>query len=159
MVLVLGGAGQVGSAVALDLLRKDAVVAVPSRSRKSLDQLGNYLRDHGADVTNLVMFQDDVGTKEGALRVLEALQAHEATGGRLDHVVASLGSWSQAGPLLERSLSEFNEQLHNSAGIHFVALSVFLPRIADQEGSSYTILTGKMRYIFRYYDFSLTSTN
>lgn len=82
--------------------------------------------------------------------------------GRVDYVVAAIGSWWQKGPTTKQSLEEWNTTLHNLVGAHFVAgeagttpirnitminlflfsAKTFLPLIADQADSSYTIVTG-----------------
>jgi 3-oxoacyl-[acyl-carrier protein] reductase len=145
VVLVLGGAGVVGSGAVYQLLRGGATVVVPSRSQARLDNLQAWLTHHlpgEKQRGKLVCIHDDAGTKEGLLRVLERIKGIDDADG-VDHVLASLGSWSNAGPLVERSVEEFRREMRDSVETHFVALSTLLPILRDKAGSSYTIITGR----------------
>ena len=146
VVLVLGGAGVVGSGAVYQLLRGGVTVVVPSRSQARLDNLQAWLTHHlpgeKQQRGKLVCIHDDAGTKEGLLRVLERIMGIDDADG-VDPVLASLGSWSNAGPLVERSVEVFRKEMRDSVETHFVALSTLLPILRDKAGSSYTIITGR----------------
>lgn len=147
VVVVFGGAGFVGGAIVLDLLTKGATVAVASRTPESLEKLSQWTSEELTKLGKtgsgkLLTFNRDVSTEASAQAFIEEVKSHEATGGRIDHAVSSLGSWAIDGPILEVSLERFHQQVDNYATSHFIALKALLPIIADQEGSSFTIVTG-----------------
>lgn len=138
VVIVLGGAGTVGGAIALDLASKGAVVAIPSRDQARLDNVATSFA--AKQIPRPLLFCVDVSTQKGAEEFLENVR--KATNGRVDHVVASLGKFECDGPLLAQSLETFEKRVNGNSSPHFIALKVLLPVIEHQEGSTYVIVTG-----------------
>lgn len=66
----------------------------------------------------------------------------EAKFGRVDHLVSSIGAAWFKGPLSQQSTTEFNKVIADLATSHFILGKAFLPWMAKQEGSTYTIITG-----------------
>eukprot|EP01121_Diplochlamys_sp_Union-15-3_P002032 TRINITY_DN1175_c0_g1_i5.p1 TRINITY_DN1175_c0_g1~~TRINITY_DN1175_c0_g1_i5.p1 ORF type:complete len:248 (-),score=53.53 TRINITY_DN1175_c0_g1_i5:32-775(-) len=139
VVLVTGGAGIVGSGIAKHFIYQGATVIVPSRSESRLDKLKSYIK---GKESQLVAVATDIAdpSGKGAEEVLKIIK--EKFGGKIDHVVSSLGSWWEKGVTTKQPYEEFLNALHDFAGSHFVVAKYFLPLVANQEGSSYTIITG-----------------
>jgi NAD(P)-dependent dehydrogenase (short-subunit alcohol dehydrogenase family) len=81
----------------------------------------------------------DIGDTNDAPKIVEKIKAKAD---RVDHIVASLGSLFLNDGFFESTLEEFNKAIHSLAGSHFVAYKNLLPLVRDQEGSSYTFVTG-----------------
>lgn len=148
-VFIPGGCGTVGAGITRSLLQHGARVAVASRAQERLDGL----RD-SVDKTlqsNLILIKEDVSSEDGAKKALETLQKQ----GGLQHVIASMGSWWHGGPLTKQPIEEYDKALHERARSHFICAKVFLPYLANVEGSSYTILTGAALENFVLADISL----
>src|SRR5699024_6749253 len=88
VVLVAGGAGEVGAGIVQAFLDKDATVIVPSRSQEHLDDLHEHLESIGTTTDQLNTLVGDIGQIDGAeLLRDEVLERF----GQVDAVVASLG--------------------------------------------------------------------
>jgi len=136
VVLVGGGAGQVGEGITRGLLERDATVVVPSRSREKLAALRDYVGSDLAD--RLVLIEDHIGTEEGAGRIREQI---EADFGRLDALIASLGGWWQGVPVTKVRIETWRQILDNNLTSHFLAAKTFFPLLEKNRGS-YTLITG-----------------
>lgn len=137
VVLIAGGAGEVGEGLVRGFLRNGATVIVPSRSADKLDQLHRQVDQYGLE--RLVTLVADTGTLAG----VETLRDHIGrVVGQLDAVVASLGGWWQGQPLTEISVDLWHQLIDQGLTAHFVFARTFLPIIADQPGSSYTLING-----------------
>ena len=136
-VLVAGGAGAVGGAIARALLRAGATVAVPSRDGRRLDALRATLPADALDRFEAVV--GNVGTVKGAESIRDDLVARL---GRVDHAVASLGGAWSGPPLAELALGDWRRVLDDHLTAHFVAARTFLPVVAARPGGSYTFLVG-----------------
>jgi NAD(P)-dependent dehydrogenase (short-subunit alcohol dehydrogenase family) len=136
VALVAGGAGTVGSGIVHAFLQAGATVIVPSRDPARIDALRSEL-DAPERVIGIVA---DVAMPDGATAVRAAVERDH--GGRIDHVVASLGGEWRGKPLREIGLDDFRAALHEYCGSHFVAMRALLPLIEDCAGASYTIISG-----------------
>ncbi|XP_027701807.1 uncharacterized protein LOC114031004 isoform X2 [Vombatus ursinus] len=138
LVLVLGGAGTVGSGIVKSLLEKGFQVAVISRDATRLEKLRNFVP---AEAHNrLFAVVGDVGTEDGA----EAAKASLLEGGRkVTDVVSSLGfSWWQGGAPHTQSLQELQWVLETLLLSTFTAWKAFFPLVWENPGGSYTFITG-----------------
>ncbi|MCL6596676.1 MAG: SDR family oxidoreductase, partial [Firmicutes bacterium] len=135
-VLVLGGAGKVGSAIALASLEAGARVAVPSRSP---ERLGRLRARAGALSDRLTTLEADVGREEGAQRVCDAV--HERLGA-YDGVVVALGGYWRGGAVVDTPLDVWRERLEENLLTHVVAARVFLPPLLARPGSAYVAING-----------------
>jgi NAD(P)-dependent dehydrogenase (short-subunit alcohol dehydrogenase family) len=136
VVLVPGGAGNVGEGIVRAFLDRGARVAVPSRSRERLDALAARVReDHRS---RFLPIAGDVGTPEGAAAVAGAVAAH----GPVTCVVAALGGWWQGLPLIDVPLDTFRRVLDDVLVAHFVVARTFLPGMARGQGGTYIFING-----------------
>lgn len=135
--LVAGGAGEVGEGIVRVFLRHGATVLVPSRSVRKLDELRQRLGGPGPD--RLVGLDGDLGTPAGAQRIRDAALQRD---GRLDAVVAAIGSWWSGPRLVELPLDAWHRVLDERLTTHFVCASTFVPVLAKNPGSAYTLLNG-----------------
>ncbi|WP_022835751.1 SDR family NAD(P)-dependent oxidoreductase [Salisaeta longa] len=135
VVLIAGGAGEVGEGLVRAFLAEGPTVVVPSRSDDKLDALRERLE---AD-DRLVSWTGDVGSEAGSA----ALRDWGAdTAGPLDAVVASLGSWWQGAPLTEVPLDTWHRLIDMGLTAHFVMAKTFVPVLAGRSGASYTLISG-----------------
>jgi 3-oxoacyl-[acyl-carrier protein] reductase len=138
IVLIAGGAGNVGEGIVKVFLQEGATVAVPSRQAESLDKLRNYLDSDATE--RFVPIVGNIGTLEGAEQIRQDLM--DKLGG-LDAVVVSLGGWWTGNqPLTQLSMEVWQKYLDSNLTSHFIAARTFLPVLADKEGTSYTLVGG-----------------
>ncbi|XP_078010650.1 uncharacterized protein LOC144457191 [Phascolarctos cinereus] len=138
LVLVLGGAGIVGSGTVKSLQEKGFQVAVISQDATFLEKLRNFVP---AEAHNrLFTVAGDVGTEEG----VEAAKASLLEGGRkVTDVVTSLGfSWWQGGAPHTQSLQELQWVLETLLLSTFTAWKAFFPVVWEYPGGPYTFITG-----------------
>ncbi|CAF98921.1 unnamed protein product [Tetraodon nigroviridis] len=104
VVLVLGGAGTVGSGIVKALLDKGFKVAVISRDDGRLERLRSLVSPTTQD--NLTTVVGNVGSEDGAAEAKEALLRAV---GKVTDVVSSLGfSWWQEGPPHTQTLKDLH---------------------------------------------------
>lgn len=136
VVLVAGGAGVVGSGIALKFLKEGKLVIVPSRRSEALEELKKQAVHELQQ--NLIAIHQTIDDQEQAAIHLkqEILEKY----GHVDHVVSSLGSWWQKSYPTETSVSDYLDLLKNSLLSHFVIAQQFLtlPNL-----KTYTIITGR----------------
>jgi 3-oxoacyl-[acyl-carrier protein] reductase len=135
IVLIAGGAGEVGEGIVRAFLAEGATVVVPSRSAKKLRALRSSQTDDGALITKVA----DVGTEDGPALLRDWI-ADEV--GPLDAVVASLGGWWQGRPLTDVSLDTWHEVLDMGLTTHFNVAKTFIPVLAGRPGANYTFING-----------------
>lgn len=136
IVLVAGGAGEVGEGIVRQFLQAGATVVVPSRGQEKLDALRQRL--DAKDNEKLVTLTGNIGDEAGAEALRDEILAKY---GRLHHAVASLGGWWQGQPLTEISLETWHRLLDNSLTAHFISARAFLPLLQATNGS-YTLING-----------------
>ena len=131
IALIAGGAGQVGEGIVREFLREGATVIVPSRSKDKLALLPESprLRTIVSDISS------GAGAESVRNRILDEF-------GRLDCVVASIGSWWQGPHLVDVPLTEWTKVIDDRLTSHFIAARTFLPVLRGTPGSSYTMLNG-----------------
>ncbi|KAG8437564.1 hypothetical protein GDO86_008319 [Hymenochirus boettgeri] len=138
LILVLGGAGVVGSGIVKSLLQKGYLVAVISRDESRLEKLKAFVSDTFRG--NLHTLLGDVGSEEGAQEAAAALLSRV---GKVTDVVSSLGfSWWQGGPPHTQSLQELQKVLDILLLSTFTAWKAFFPLVKDDPDSTYTFITG-----------------
>ncbi|XP_029992111.1 uncharacterized protein LOC115420750 [Sphaeramia orbicularis] len=138
VVLVLGGAGTVGSGVVKALLEKGFKVAVISRDGNRLDKLKSFVSPNTRD--NLTTLVGNVGSEEGAEQVKEALLK---TTGKVTDVVSSLGfSWWQGGPPHTQTVKDLHWVMETLLYSTFVSWKAFFPLVKDNTDYTYTFITG-----------------
>ncbi|KAJ7312174.1 hypothetical protein JRQ81_006526 [Phrynocephalus forsythii] len=138
VVLVLGGAGTVGSGIVKALLEKGFQVAVISREGGRLEKLKQFLSGSACDRLHTLV--GNVGSEDGAEAAKGALLKEV---GEVTDVVSCLGfSWWQGGPPLAQSLAELHRVLDTLLLSTFTAWKAFFPLVKDNPGGSYTFITG-----------------
>jgi 3-oxoacyl-[acyl-carrier protein] reductase len=138
IILIAGGAGNVGEGIVPVFLKEGATVIVPSRTQKSLDKLAEFIGDLAGDQLKLMVA--NISTLEGAEQLKDEILSKF---GRLDGVLASLGGWWTGNkPLVEVDMETWESYLNSNLTSHFVCAKTFLPVLAKTQGSSYTLLGG-----------------
>jgi len=113
LVVVAGGAGEVGERITRAFLQQGARVLVPSRSKEKLEALGTSLKDIATG--ELLPLETDVGTPEG----LKTLAAAIKKEGALRAAVSAVGSFWQGPSSLEVPVDE----------VHRVFQGTFFPYV------------------------------
>ena len=144
-IMVAGGAGNIGRDIVRHLLSAGATVVVPSRNRPRIDQLVAYLTNFEGEPTRTTLderlrtIQADIGRPDGAEQLRQEV---DETIGALDGVVAAVGGWQQGAPLWEVALDDFQAVLSNNLVAHWVIARTFVPVLAKQPASTYTLIGG-----------------
>ncbi|KAE8608478.1 hypothetical protein XENTR_v10011514 [Xenopus tropicalis] len=138
LVLVLGGAGTVGSGIVKCLLQKGFRVAVISRDASRLEKIKSFVPVPCKE--NLYTLLGDVGSEQGAQEAAATLQSRI---GKVTDVVSSLGfSWWQGGPPHMQSLQELQKVLETLLLSTFTAWKAFFPLVKDNPDGTYSFITG-----------------
>ena len=134
-VLVIGGAGGVGSGIVQALLEQGAFdrVLASSRDAAKLDALRAYTNDH----RQLTCISGNVDDRASADALLAEAQRH----GALEAVAACLGGWWQGPLLTELDIAEWDRVLAALLRPHFVAARTFVPALARAH-ARYLIIGG-----------------
>ncbi|GCA81750.1 SDR family NAD(P)-dependent oxidoreductase [Microcystis aeruginosa] len=138
IILIAGGAGNVGEGIVATFLEEGATVIVPSRRAEALDSLREFLVTFDSD--RFVGIVGNIGQLEDVEKVRdEILQRF----GRLDGVLASLGGWWTGNkPLTEVSIETWNQYLESNLTSHFLLARTFVPILTNQKSGTYTLLGG-----------------
>ncbi|XP_022078158.1 uncharacterized protein si:dkey-238o13.4 [Acanthochromis polyacanthus] len=138
VVLVLGGAGTVGSGIVKALLDKGFKVAVISRDNSRLERLRAFVSPSTKD--NLVTIMGNVGLEDEVEQVKQQLLKQV---GKVTDVVSSLGfSWWQGGPPHTQTLKDLHWVIETLLFSTFVAWKAFSPLVRDDSNCTYTFITG-----------------
>ncbi|XP_069570447.1 uncharacterized protein [Brachyistius frenatus] len=138
VVLVLGGAGTVGSGIVKGLLDKGFRVAVISRDNSRLERLKSFVSPNTKD--NLITIVGNVGSEGEAEQAKQALLKEV---GRVTDIVSSLGfSWWQGGPPHTQTLKDLNWVMETLLFSTFVSWKAFFPLVRDDSDGTYTFITG-----------------
>jgi len=113
LVVVAGGAGEIGERITRMFLQQGARVLVPSRSEEKLKALGTSLKD--ISTGELIPLATDVSTPQG----LNTLTAAIKKGGVLRAAVSAVGSFWQGPSSLEVPVDE----------VHRVFQGTFFPYV------------------------------
>ena len=136
MIYVAGGAGIVGSGIVRLLVESGAKVWVSSRNEASLNILNQSIPDSLKG--NLNTEKTNISNEIECLNLREKIISKS---GRIDHVVASIGSFWNKGKLSDQSVDEFRKVLDDAVTSHFIVYKTF-SKILSKQQSSYTFITG-----------------
>lgn len=139
IVLVAGGAGEVGAGIVRAFLDTGATVIVPSRSHEHLDDLHGHLESSGTTTDQLTPLVGNIGQIDGAKQLRDNILEQF---GHVDTVVASLGGPQPVERLTDVPLEIWNQVIDNFMTAHFVAARTFLPILAEQDDSTYMLING-----------------
>jgi 3-oxoacyl-[acyl-carrier protein] reductase len=136
--VVAGGTGTVGEGIVRAFLNEGAAVVVPSRTQQAIDRLRGDLA--GTPAERLTTLVGNVGDEADAARLRDEMLGRFD---RLDAVVASLGgTWEEGLNLVDVPMATWRRYWESNLTPHYVAARTFLPVLARQRGSSYTLLGG-----------------
>lgn len=138
VVVVAGGAGNVGRYLVAAFLDAGARVVVPSRSPEKLAALARAVAAGDGRGDRLVTLVGDIAEEGDAARIRDHVVA---TVGRPGAVVASLGGWQPAPSLIAATPAELRRVLEGNLVAHFVVARAFLPPLLEG-GGSYTLING-----------------
>ncbi|WP_330630354.1 SDR family oxidoreductase [Halocatena halophila] len=139
IVLVAGGAGEVGAGIARAFLETGATVIVPSRSSDHLDDLHGHLESSGVATDQLTPLVGNIGQIDGAKQLRDTILEQF---GYVDTVVASLGGPQPIDRLIDVPLEIWDQVIDNFMTAQFVAARTFLPILAERVDSTYTLVNG-----------------
>jgi NAD(P)-dependent dehydrogenase (short-subunit alcohol dehydrogenase family) len=122
--LVVGGTGDVGFFLVDGLLRADAQVIVPTRSKQKFERLISRLTEPLRARVEPVFV--DIGTVEGARELGRQVSS---SGIALDAVVAAPASWHQTRSMLGAGFDDFKSVIETRLYPHFLAAETLLPLI------------------------------
>lgn len=133
-VLVAGGTGFVGGIITRALVAGGRTVLVPSRSADKLARLSSDCRELTGTLVPLTVSGDHPHQQAAGQMV--------AAGHRPGVVVAALGGWRKAGPLIEWTGQQWNEALRDHLTTHLEAMQAYVPLLADGRDPTYITLNG-----------------
>lgn len=144
VALVIGATGVVGSGVVRKYLDAGATVVGVSRSQEKLDQLKKTI-----EIGEKEPFFGVVGefTDEASAERVKRAVAEVLGGKPVNHVVSVQGFVNIKGAPTETSLADFKSGLDDGLYTNFLAAKAFLPTLKDQEGSSFTLVSGGLAHI------------
>ncbi len=108
LVVVAGGAGEIGERITRMFLRQGARVLVPSRSKEKLKALGTSLKD--ISTGELIPLETDIGTPQG----LEAMAVVINKEGPVRAAVSAVGSFWQGPTCMEVPVDEVHRVFQGS---------------------------------------------
>lgn len=134
VIFVAGGTGGVGEGIVKHFVDQGSKVIVSSRSESQLNHLRKHLEDKADQLTGIV---GNIGDDEEAIKIAQQVKDQFE---QLDGVVASLGGWWQGKYLLDVSIEEWNELIHNFLTTQFIASKHLIPLV--KKGGSYSFISG-----------------
>ncbi|SOZ40079.1 SDR family NAD(P)-dependent oxidoreductase [Cupriavidus neocaledonicus] len=143
--LVTGGAGGIGAASALALLRDGAAVVLMGRRREALEAARRSLREQVAGATVEISVGDACREDD----VQAALQQAWALGRRLDMVVATVGGGGFR-PLLMHDAASLMAELELNIASAFLAIRHASPLMAPHGGAIVCISSNAARMTCRW---------
>jgi NAD(P)-dependent dehydrogenase (short-subunit alcohol dehydrogenase family) len=145
-VLIVGGTGDVGSGVALELLKAGYRVIAASRGGPKAEALRERYRRE-----RFQLVEGSVTDERSAAALLAAISERASS---VDAVIASLNVQPhRPETLLQWDSAELLKTIHSNLITHFVAAKTFIPFVAD--GGIYIGIGGGMAdKIFPYYGYN-----
>jgi NAD(P)-dependent dehydrogenase (short-subunit alcohol dehydrogenase family) len=134
VALVTGSTRGIGKAIAEELARAGAKVAISSRKAKACEKTGHELAAQGLEV---IARPANVSRKEDLAALVEATLAKW---GRLDCVVANAAANPYYGPLTDISDDAFDKIVTNNVKSVLWLASMTLPGMAERGGGSFTLV-------------------
>jgi NAD(P)-dependent dehydrogenase (short-subunit alcohol dehydrogenase family) len=138
--IVVGGSGNVGRHIVSALLQAGATVIVPSRSEERIRVLRGVATPEAAN--RLVTLIGDFSDENDSRRLRES--AIGVTG-RLDGVVASLGSFVPVDSVLKAPRRDLDRVLEGYVTAHLTAAQALIPTL-EERGGSYVFINGPLAF-------------
>jgi NADP-dependent 3-hydroxy acid dehydrogenase YdfG len=133
-VLVAGGTGFVGGIISRSLVAGGRTVIVPSRSAPRLDRLITDCAQLAGTLVSLHV--------SGEHPHRQAAHALAATSQRPGAIVAALGGWSKAGPLIDLTAEQWDRALLDHLTSHLEAMQAYVPLLDASHDPTYLTLNG-----------------
>ena len=133
-VLVTGGSRGLGLAIAIELVRRRARVAICGRDAESLRRATAILREKGGHVLAL---QADVRERDRAQSAVREAHAHF---GRLDALINNAGTIA-VGPLETMTIEDYEDGMNTHFWAMYFTVDAALPIFAQQGGGSVVNVT------------------
>ena len=108
LVVVAGGAGEIGERITRMFLQQGARVLVPSRSKEKLKALGTSLKD--ISTGELIPLETDIGTHQGLKTMTAAIEKE----GALRAAVSAVGSFWHGPSCMEVPVDEVHRVIQGS---------------------------------------------
>ena len=108
LVVVAGGAGEIGERITRMFLQHGARVLVPSRSKEKLEALATALKD--VSTGELIPLETDIGTPQGLTTMTAVIEKE----GALRAAVSAVGSFWQGPSCMEVSADEVHRVIQQS---------------------------------------------
>ncbi|MCW9705505.1 SDR family NAD(P)-dependent oxidoreductase [Fodinibius salsisoli] len=143
IVVVAGGTGNVGSFIVKELLKRQATVVVPSRSKDSLQQLNDII-NHDLDKTSVEQLHTMVGNIGDPSTSKSLLNKIAKQVGQPDAAIASLGRFQGAPSMIDVSVDTFCEVINDYLMAHFVTAQTFLKRFRERGKGQYVFINGPL---------------
>lgn len=142
-VIVAGGTGNVGSFLVKDLLKRNATVVVPSRSKKKIQELETFLEKQPIELSfdQLYFLHDDIGDENKIEHILKEIIGLV---GEPDAVISSLGQFLPAPTLLDTSVSQLKQVINDYLITHFIVARTFLQRFKEHGKGTYIFINGPL---------------
>ncbi|HEX6926053.1 MAG TPA: SDR family oxidoreductase [Longimicrobiaceae bacterium] len=137
VVLVTGGAGNVGRAVTSAFLHAGARVAVPLYRTDQEGTLERLAREHAG---RLHTFGIDLTTERGAE---QAVRQVLEWGGRIDAVAHMIGGYSGGVRLAETPVEEWDRMMDLNVKSAWLVSRFVLPRVVEQGGGSLVFVSSR----------------
>ncbi len=143
-VIVVGGAtGTVGSGIVRAFLNEGALVVGISRSEKKLEELKKTILVKPGEPFYTVA--GDFNNEAEALKTKEAV-VKVLNGKPIDHIVSSIGFVTLATAPTKTETSLVDDAFEHGFFNTVLMAKVFLPLLKQQEGSSYTMVSGGLAH-------------
>jgi NAD(P)-dependent dehydrogenase (short-subunit alcohol dehydrogenase family) len=143
VVLVTGGAGNLGRAVTTAFLEAGARVAVPFYKTDSPSALEDVSREHGS---RLHSFALDLTTERGAE---QAVRTVVEWGGGLDSVVHLIGGFSGGATLAETPLELWTRMVDLNMTSAYLVARFAIPRLLDRGGGTLVFVSARAVFEIR----------
>jgi NAD(P)-dependent dehydrogenase (short-subunit alcohol dehydrogenase family) len=137
VILVTGGAGNLGRAVTREFLERGARVAVPIYKTDSAGALDELTQEHS---DRLHSFPLDLTTERGAE---QAIRRVKEWGGGLDAVAHLIGGYSAAGRLAEAPLDEWDRMIDLNLRSAWLIARFAIPAMQERGGGSLVFVSSR----------------
>jgi NAD(P)-dependent dehydrogenase (short-subunit alcohol dehydrogenase family) len=137
VVLVTGGAGNLGRAVTRTFLQNGARVAVPLYKTDTKESMDPLAQEFGK---NLHTFLLDLTTERGAD---DAVKQVVEWGGRLDAVAHLVGGWFGGHPLAETPVEGWDRMMDLNVKSAYLVARAAIPRMTSGGGGSLVFVSSR----------------
>jgi 3-oxoacyl-[acyl-carrier protein] reductase len=131
---IAGGTGKVGKGIVREFLSEGAYVIVSSRFKEKLENLEKIFANE-----KLFFICENIGSEEGAEKIKNYILNKF---GKIDVVVASIGSWWSGKKIIDLDLKTYEEVMFQRLTTHFICAKTFLKYMVEVNNGVYTLIGG-----------------